>query len=70
MYAVQFSFNFLYPKIEKVMELRIARREIVVLPDELLEYSRMVWHSVSDLGQGEPVALELKLKCRRFPSHD
>jgi hypothetical protein len=47
------------PEIEKIGELRKARRQIVILPDIALQQSRVIGEAVKDFRRGERKALDL-----------
>lgn len=47
------------PIIQEFMQFRIARREIVELPDEALNKDGMVRHIVKDFRRRQPVSLQL-----------
>src|SRR5690348_12499917 len=59
---VQRPFKGLQPEIEKLVERRKRRAEIVILPDIGLQQPRMVGPPVEDVSRGQPVALELLAK--------
>ena len=60
--GVQLALDLRDPEIEELVQLGIAGRDIVMLPDERLEDTRMVGQVVGDVGRREAITVELQFK--------
>jgi len=56
---MQPAVDVVAPEIEEALQLRIARRQVQLLPQEGLQQPRVIGQVVQDLRRGQAVALQL-----------
>ncbi len=56
---MQLAVNLMRPEIEKLVQARESRRQIVFLPDEALQQIGMIRHVVENFRRCQPVIVQL-----------
>ena len=65
-HGVDRAIEFAPPIVEKALQRRKRRRDIIVLPDVELQQGRMVRQSVVDLRRGQSIALQLQQEIAAY----